>query len=199
MGREATCECRWGRESGECHVLLETRELIVRGEIRRKAAIASLEDVAVSDEALTFRVDGERVSLMLGAEMAEKWRLAIVTPPPTLAKKLGIVPDMQVLVIGEICAEELESALAEADVRTGGKQSPALIVVCADQVADLDRALARATAFAGNPPVWLVYPKGAKSTLPEMVVRNMLRGMGWMDVKVAAVSAKYTALKFMRR
>src|SRR5277367_6593962 len=112
MGREATVQCRWGQEAGLCKVLLETHELIVRGEVRRRVPIASLRDVSVAKEELRFKVDGDAVSLSLGPALSPRWAKAIATPPPTLATKLGISSISRLKILGEIDSEELEAAVA---------------------------------------------------------------------------------------
>jgi len=62
MGREATCHCQWGSESGHCKVLLETSELIVRGPIRRRVPIASLTQVSAQGNDLHFHANEDAVS-----------------------------------------------------------------------------------------------------------------------------------------
>jgi hypothetical protein len=101
MGREATCHCKWGAEEGDCKVLLEGRELILRSGIRRRVSQSELQH-----------------------------------------------------------------------------------------------------CFRGRTytsPLWVVYPKGAKSEVKESGVRDLLRSRGFIDTKVASVSARLTALRFVKR
>ena len=72
-----------------------------------------------------------------------------------------------------------------------------MVVLCAELPAELERDLRRATAFGEPLPVWVVYRKGARSEVGEGVVRERMRDMGWVDIKVAAVDGVYTALKFV--
>ena len=72
MGREAKCFCDWSGQTGECKVLLESSELIVRGAIRRRVPLSGLTDVAVKAHQLTFRVGQESISLSLGTVVAER-------------------------------------------------------------------------------------------------------------------------------
>jgi hypothetical protein len=46
-------------------------------------------------------------------------------------------------------------------------------------------------------PIWMVYPKGKGHAIGETVVRELLRENGMMDTKVASVSSKFTALRFI--
>jgi hypothetical protein len=58
--------------------------------------------------------------------------------------------------------------------------------------------LANAFALAEDAPdlpLWCVYPKG-KSTVSDAVVRDYLRGRGYIDSKSCAVSARLTATRY---
>lgn len=200
MGREAVCRCEWGDESGECRVLLETGSLMVRGPLRRQTPITSMTEVRVDGDALRFRVGAEAISLQLGAKMAQSWLKKLTAPPVTLAAKLGVVPGMKILLLGQVESEALTEALAGTAIE---RKAPELIVLCAESLAEFERDLKRATAFAEQPPIWVVYPKGTRkgpgSELGENAVRSRMRGLGFIDTKVAAVDAAYTALRFVRR
>jgi hypothetical protein len=197
MGREAECLCNWAGQSASAKVLLETRELVVRGAIRRRVPLASLTQISVHEGRLHFQAGGDEVSLALGQELAQSWARKIAAPPPSLASKLGIHGQSKILVLGEYESEELEAALAEAAAQTS--KDPELIVISAGTQGELDRSLKRATAYAARPAIWIVYRKGPRGELPEAEIRNTLRGLGFMDTKVASVSATHTALRFNRR
>jgi hypothetical protein len=197
MGREANCDCQWANQTAPCKVLLETHELIVRGEIRRRVLISSLTDVVVQGDQLRFRVEQEEVFLGLGSDLAQRWAKAIATPPPSLAAKLGISQTSRLLLIGELDAQELKIAIAEAGV-TDGKDVN-LILACVKTNADLNYVLDRYSAYVNNPPVWIIYPKGPNKTLGEPEIRDTLRREGFIDTKVASVSATLTALRFIKR
>jgi hypothetical protein len=51
----------------------------------------------------------------------------------------------------------------------------------------LDDVLARA-ARSMRLPIWTIYPKGKTSTLPDLLVRHVMRTAGYIDTKVSAVS-----------
>jgi hypothetical protein len=200
MGREAVCFCSWGELSADCRVVLENDALLVRemlrGPLRREAPLAAMRDAVVDGERLLFRVNGEAVSLGLGAKAAESWRKKLTAAPVTLAAKLGLKAGMRAVVLGTVESEALVWALADIVLEA---KAPELIVICAERDAELERDLRRATAFGDAPAIWIVYRKGAKSELGEGAIRVRMRGMGWMDVKVAAVDSVYTALRFVRR
>lgn len=188
MGRETLCHAEWPGGAGEIRALLETRELILRGELRRTLKLDALENVRVEGDTLAFRHRDEAIALHLGEAMAQSWATKIATPPPTLAAKLGII-DVAVRVVGEIDDPELQAALGQAASGT-----PALTVA---QIADA-AALDRAVAAAADGPLWLAYVKGKASPYSEAAVRTEMRSRGWIDVKVASVSERLTATKFVK-
>jgi hypothetical protein len=198
MGHEATVQCRWAQEAGLCKVLLETHELIVRGTLRRRVPIAELQNVSVENEELHFNVGGDAVSFSLGSALAQRWAKAITTPPPSLAAKLGISGSSRLLLLGEIDSDELQVAVAEA-ATTNSKEAD-LIIASVRTPRDLKLALARLPKNPSDvPPLWIVYPKGAVNDFGEASVREVLRGLGFIDTKVASVSSKLTALRFIWR
>jgi len=197
MGREATCHCQWGAESGDCKVLLETAELIVRGPIRRRVPIASLTQISVRGDQLQFRTGEDGVALNLGAALAQSWAKKMVTPPPSLAEKLGITPGSHLLLLGEFETEELKSAVARAAAIN--EKSVDLILARVKTTADLNYSLDSYATHPGKPPIWIIYPKGAGKPIGEAEIRSTLRREGFMDTKVASVSATLTALKFIQR
>ena len=198
MGREATVRCRWADEAGLCKVLLETQDLIVRGAFRRRVPLASLKDVSVKNEELLFTVDGDAVLFSLGSTLAQRWAKAIATPPASLASKLGISSRSRLKILGEIDSDELRIAIAEA-ASTDGKAAN-LILASVETPLDLEHALARLPKRpAGLVPLWIVYPKGGINGFGETSVRETLRRRGFIDTKVASVSSRLTALRFIWR
>lgn len=197
MGREATCHCKWGDEEADCKVLLEGSELILRLGIRRRVPVSSLVGVSVRGGKLAFRVGPDSVELRLGPDVAQRWAKAIATPPPSLATKLGISSTTKLHVIGKIESEELNVAVAEAGAI--GAREANLSLICGTTQSQMDHALAQ--WFKGetcSAPLWIVYPKGPKSEVKESALRELLRSRGFIDTKVASVSAKLTAIRFNR-
>ena len=195
MGREATCHCKWGDEEGDCKVLLESGELILRLGIRRRVPLSSLAGVSARGSKLVFRVGQEPVELRLGPEAAQRWAKAIATPLPSLASKLGISRTTNLLVFGNTESEELKAAIAEAGAVDGSEAN--LVLICASSQSELDHSLAQ--WFKGKTcsgPLWIVHPKGAQSEVKGSALRDLLRSRGFIDTKIASVSAKLTAIRF---
>jgi len=197
MGREATCTCDWAGNPAEVKALLESGEILLRGGIRRRIPFGEIKHLKATAERLCFTVAGESVQLNLGPAAA-KWAAAITSPPPTLARKLGITDKTAVRTIGEVCDESLSEAIAEA-VRISAKGAD-LIVACVDSPETLHGALREAKAqLVKGVPIWMVYAKGPGHAISETAIRSLLRENLMIDTKVASVSAKYTALRFIYR
>lgn len=195
MGRETNCKCDWAGTIGNVKVLLESTELIVRGDIRRRVPIHSLRSVEAKSGRLIFNSDGDKVQLFLGAPIAEKWVEAIKKPPPSLARKLGITDKIVVRVIGNVTDEALNEALRESSQIS--EKNPDLIVACVETPESLAAALRAAKPqLLKFTPIWMIYPKRSGHPLNESAIRSLLRSRGMMDTKVASVSNRLTALRF---
>ena len=201
MGRETECFCTWGDGTGNCKVLLEGAELILRGAIRKRVPLSAIDGLSVRGDELVFATEGVAVSLSLGKAVASSWAEWMTTPPPALAKKLGITAESHILMIGEPEGEEIRAALHEAASVTSSSAAPStLVLVRASSPVELENRLGICweRIEAGN-PVWVLYPKGRASTLGETAVRDKMRALGLIDTKVASVSKTLTALRFVRK
>ena len=198
MGREAICTCDWAGEVTEVKALLETSEIILRGGIRKRIPFSQLQQVRVTSDRLCFKAGDEKVELILGSLVAEKWAAVITSPPTSLSKKLGIASSTVVRTIGNIDDENLISALAEAAQLATTNAD--LIVACVDTPESLHAAFNKVLKqLLQGIPIWFVYPKGPGHPLNESAIRALLRANGMMDIKVASVSDKLTAIRFNLR
>lgn len=195
MGRETTAYAEVGSEAGEVRALLESTELILRGEIRRRFAKSAMEEVLVEGDLLRFLVVGEPVALHLGAKVAQSWATAIAKPPPSLRAKLGLGEDTRALVLGEIADEALAEATRGLLVTDGAvAQMMIAIIDCPDDLAEAQRL------HAGFPmlPLWTIYPKGRGVAFGDTAIRTALREAGFRDTKSCAVSDILTATRYNR-
>jgi len=198
MGREARCHARWGTCSGEVTVLIEPPELIARGAFRARARLDELGEVRAEGGTLRCSAGGEKIELALGP-LAPRWATALVAPPPSLAKKLGLKPATRVWVEGEVDDDALAAALAQA-TRANDTADIDVIVARIDDAAALASVLkAHARTLARGVRLWVVYVKGKDAPLGEAAIRTILRDRGFIDLKVASVSTRLTALQFVRR
>lgn len=198
MGREADCKCVWKESTAEVRALLETDELILRGGMRRRLPFAEMQGIHADGGNLHFVFQGEPVSLQLGDAVATKWAKTLASPPPDLAKKLGIKPASKVHVIGVVDDKALSEALAQG-VSTSGNVSD-LIIARVETSSELSAALKKAAMeLKRGVPIWIVYRKGKGQALGEAVVRATGLAAGLVDTKVASVSPALTALRFNKR
>lgn len=193
MGREATCECTVAGVTAKVKALLETEEIILRGNIRMRAPLRALQNVRVESESLHFNLDKDPIQLRLGAVAAKSWARKIASPPSTLAGKLGITGKI-VRTIGP-AEKPIYSALESAAQVRG--ENPDIIIACIDTPESLASTLREAKKqLARSIPIWLVYRKGPGHPINEAIIRTTLRAQGLMDTKVASVSEFLTALRF---
>jgi hypothetical protein len=195
MGREETCKCKWAGATANVHALLESSEIVLRGEIRRHIPFKQLQNISVQSDHLRFTIGHETVQLFLGASTAEKWATIINTPLPTLSKKLGITPACIVRTIGTIDDPALNAAIAEA-AQISPKNCD-LIVAFVDTPESLHATLKETKSqLMRSVPIWMVYAKGPGHPVNEVSIRSLLRSHGLIDTKVASVSTRLTALRF---
>jgi hypothetical protein len=198
MGRETVCTCDWAGTVTEVMALLETGELILRGGLRKRVNFAEIKQVTALDGDLRFTVGVDKVQLVLGPSVAEKWAAIITSPPAPLSRKLGITGETVVRVVGDVDSEELKGALASA--ARISSTSADLIVACVDSPESLRVALELVESdLRRGLPIWMVYAKGPGHALNETAIRTLLRARGLMDTKVASVSSELTALRFSQQ
>ncbi|HEV7863325.1 MAG TPA: hypothetical protein VGR20_11510 [Acidimicrobiia bacterium] len=200
MGREATGTVRIGDVApGKAKVLLETDELIFRGETKGRVAFRALTTVEPGPDGLRLVwPDGEATVDLAEAEAA-RWADRIENPP-SLLDKLGVKDGTRVAVLdpdhllegdGPFAAE-LAGRTVEL-VATG----PADVVVWAlDEAADLARLPALIGWIEPAGALWAVWAKGRKE-LNENHVREAALDAGLVDVKVARFSPTHSALKLV--
>jgi hypothetical protein len=197
MGLEAKCRCRCSGGSGEVKALLETHELILRGDVKRHFPIAELSDLRASGGDLHFRHSADEFVLELGVDQARRWAKKIAAPPPSLAKKLGVSSTSKVMLIGPLRDGVLQEALKDAIATRKEEARLSLAVVRNAQA--LEKALSRHESAAVGTPIWIVYEKGPKAAFGEGAVRSFMRGAGYRDNKVSAVSDTLTAVRYARK
>jgi len=120
-----------------------------------------------------------------------------------LAAKLGIRDGSRVLLVGAPAGFDL-AAPAGAAVRSRPGPGPYDVVLafCPDRAALGRRFAAQLPRLAPAGALWVAWPKrssGVPTDLDENVVRAHGLGVGLVDVKVAAVDATWSGLKFVRR
>jgi hypothetical protein len=196
MGNEAICKARFGKQESEGKALLETSEILFRGDFRLKIPFSTIKSAKAVDGELRLQTaEGLAVFHLGGA--AEKW-LEKILHPKSRIEKLGIKPDAKVSLLGEFDGEFLRevSGLTKSVIK--GKASPDsdAIFFAADSKEDFAMLSKVAKLMRGATALWIVYPKGQKH-ITENDVLAAGRKCGLKDVKVVGFSATHTALKFV--
>ena len=196
MGQEVVCTARWGGKSVRGKALLETAEIIFRGEERRKIPFSTIRGIEAKDGELRLKTDEEIVVFELG-ERAEKWREKIANPK-SVVEKLGVKAGQPVAVFGQLDGEFLKklkarkSEVAQRKILNG----VSWIFLSAETCEELEEVTKIAAKMKGSAALWVVYPKGQKR-ITEIDVIGVGRKAGLKDVKVVGFSATHTALKFV--
>lgn len=196
MGREAFCHARLGNQAGEGTALLETDELIFRGDFRVKVPLSAITDVVVRSTGLTVTWPEGKLTLALG-DAAEKWA-KLITNPRTVIEKLGVKPGLQVVIVGRFETEFRTDIMNALGVKPGVKPVAGcdLVFQLLVHENDVERLAALVPAIAPEGGIWAVYPRGRKD-LSEDTVRKAARAIGLVDIKVVRISEKYGALKLV--
>jgi hypothetical protein len=185
-----------GRDSGEGKALLETDEVIFRGDFRARVPLREISRVDAKRGVLSLTWPGGTLSLDLG-DAAEKWAEAI-RHPKSVIEKLGVKPGMKVAVLAGFDAgfrRDVARALGAKPLARAAKGCDLVFVMCArpGDVARLGRFVPAIEPAGG---VWTVYPKGRRE-LSEDTVRAAARRAGLVDVKVVRFSEALGALKLV--
>jgi len=196
MGKESMCTARFKGKKSSGKALLETKELIFRGEFRLKVPLASLKSARAAKGELRLETPEGLAVLELG-DQAAKWCEAILHPKSRI-EKLGVKAGGRVALFGRLASEFLEE-LAEhtQNVQTGKlDQRTECVFLAASTKKDLLEVTGLAKKISGGTALWVVYAKGRKE-LAEKDVLSEGRQAGLKDVKVVSFSSTHTALKFV--
>jgi len=201
MGNEVKCRARLGKQESEGKALLETSEILFRGDFRLKIPFATILSAKVVGDELQLRTAEGVAIFELGVSTAEKWREKILHPK-TRIEKLGIKPGTKVSLIGfedqdEEFVKELESAKAvmmSADNPLSKDCDSIFLSI--DTQKQLAQIVKIARKMLGAVALWIVYPKGQQH-ITEGDVLSAGRKAGLKDIKVVGFSPTHTALKFV--
>ena len=196
MGREALCVAKSGGKSGEGKALLESDELIFRGEFRVRVPLRDVTRVLSRNGSLTVEWPGGKLALALGKD-ADKWAQAI-TNPKSLMDKLGVKPGLEVAIVGRFETGFRTEVMNALGVKPGVKPVPGCDLVFYLLVHENDPARFKELIPAIEPDggIWAVYPRGRKD-LSEDTIRSAARGAGLVDIKIVRVSDTHGAVKLV--
>jgi hypothetical protein len=196
VGKEATCKVTFGKQQSEGKALLETSEIIFRGDFRLKIPFSTIKSAKAVDGELRLQTGEGLTVLHLGAA-AGKWCEKILHPKSRI-EKLGVKPDAKVSLIGAFDSDFLQEIGALTKFVSKGKVAAdtGCIFFAADSKSDLSGLPKISKSMKGAAALWIVYPKGQKE-ITELDVLAAGRETGLKDVKVVGFSPTHTALKFV--
>ncbi len=196
VGNEAKCTVSWGGQESAGRALLETTEILFRGDFRLKIPFATIKSAKAMDGELRLRTADGLAVFHLGTA-AEKWRDKILHPKSRI-EKLGVKAGTKVSLLSEFDPEFLRelTGLTKSVNRGRVAADSECLFFAADSKGDLAVLPKIAKAMQGAAALWIVYPKGQKH-ITENDVLAAGRKSGLKDVKVVGFSATHTALKFV--
>ena len=201
MGNEVKCRARFGKQESHGSALLETREIIFRGDFPLKIPFAAILSAEVVGDGLQLRTAEDVATFELGASTAQKWREKILHPK-TRIEKLGIKPGMKVSLIGfedqdEEFLKELQTTEAVmTPAKNGLPKECDCILLRTDTKQQLAQVATIARKMLGAMALWIIYPKGQKHITEDDVFAAGHKA-GLTDIKVVRFSATHSALKFV--
>jgi hypothetical protein len=191
MGRELPCNVRYGGQTHAGKALLETSELLFRGDrggLRLRIDFSKVRHVKAANGLLEVCFGEESAVFELG-DPAALWAERMLHPPTRL-DKLGLRAGTRWRWLGPPDDDFKREAAAHGAVQVA--DAAELTFIRAEDRSALD-------LLAGcEAPLWVVYPRGVK-TIREADVLTAGRAVGLADVKVARWSDTHTALKFVNR
>ncbi len=197
MGSEAVCSVRYRAQASEGKALLETSELIFRGDFRLRIPFAEITSLADEDGELRVGYAGDVAVFELGRN-AGTWAEKIRNPRGLL-DKLGVKPGMRVVVLGVEDADFLTQLRSRVEPLCAD-ESPSdadLVFYAADRLPDLERLGELRGCLKPAGAVWVVSPKGKGIEVKDTDVMAAARAAGLVDTKVVSFSQTHTALKLV--
>ncbi|HEY9519678.1 MAG TPA: hypothetical protein VIQ98_10455 [Gemmatimonadales bacterium] len=196
MGIETTCRVETEAGAGDARVLLETEELIVRGALKARIPLKSVEAAVVDGRKLIVSHGNSRTVLHLGPEAA-RWADRILNPKSRL-EKLGVKPGMVVSCQGvtdPALQDELTAAGATVSWGRIRKDSD-LILLGVERDPEMSRIAPAAVSLRPSGAIWVIHPKG-KEGVKDTAIFAAGRAAGLVATKVAKFSETHTAEKLV--
>ena len=196
MGAEAKCTATISGKKSVGKALLETDELIFRGDdLRLTIPYKSVSSIDVKDGVLHVAWLSGVASFELGPS-AVKWADRIRNPPSRI-DKLDVKPGQLVLFVG------IRDATLREEIETRGGTVVArpiapvdAVFVAANERSDLRRLATVQNFLKRDGAIWVIRPKGSLS-ISENDVMSAGKNAGLVDVKVVRFSETHTAEKFV--
>jgi hypothetical protein len=203
VGYEAKCRVRVVENSAtreaDGTALLETDELVVRGDARVRIKRTAIQRLTRRAGAVTVTAPTATITLTLGEPAATRWEKKLGEPPKRLIDKLDVKPDAAVLLIGthdDALCEQLTERTSRLS-RASGAKNRDVVFVDVSRAADMTRIARAKAAIADDGAIWVVHPKGP-SGIADTAIFARAKELGLTATKVARVSDTLTAEKLVR-
>jgi hypothetical protein len=197
MGKEFSGTLRVDGVAAPAELHLDGDALRVAGKRRLTIPLADISRAAVVGGTLRLTAQRTLYELELGPRRAQAWKDAIVSPK-TLLEKIGVRTTQRVFVknVDAGFVDDLARTLEAPPSRTLRGTFDVAFLGVADLPAldGVGRVIAHLTSAGA---LWIVYPKGNASPVPEAAIRAAARACGLYDAKVVAFSATLSATKWM--
>ena len=120
-----------------------------------------------------------------------------------LAKKLGIKPGHVLALVGAPAGWEVPGLPPDVPSRRGMRGPADVVIAFVRRAAELDTVLATVVPKLGREgALWIAWPRragGHNSDVTENLLRDRFLPTGLVDVKVAALDANWSGLRFVWR
>jgi hypothetical protein len=183
-------------QSGVAKILLETDDLILRGEVKARIPRRALKKVTVKNGLVTVAYDGGTLTLTLGAD-AERFAKKALEAPKSRLEKMGITSGSAIVALGiSDPAFAKECKAGGITVATRAAKDSALIVLGVERAADLPRTANVAKSLKKDGALWVIHPKGTAGVKDTDIFAEAKK-LGLTYVKVARFSDTHTAEKLV--
>jgi hypothetical protein len=195
MGNETKTIVRYDGYSHEAKVLLETDEIILRGDLKLKIPFRDIRHAAAESGDLVVRWSNHELRVPLGRDAAT-WADKIRNPKSRI-DKLGVKGDQKIAALGSLD----EDFLAELGARGGDvsrrlRSGCDIIFAAIGSREELSRLRKLREALQPSGAIWVIRPK-SDPRIREAEVMAEGKAAGLVDVKVVRFSATHTAEKFV--
>ncbi len=196
MGAETTCVVHHQGRSSEGKALLETEEVIFRGEFRLRISFRDITKADIHEDSLRIATPTGIALFALGKATAEKWLHKLLNPKNVL-DKLGVKARMRIAVLGIDDADflkQLGERVGAFDRRAGKNRD--CIICGVKNKSDLAKLSSLEAALDRAGGIWVIWPKG-KPELKEDDIRAAALATGLVDVKVLKFSETHSGLRLV--
>ena len=197
MGAELITKAAINGKPMKAKVMLETSEIIIRGEERLKIPFKGMKFLAAKNGALSFSFGGKDISIEVG-DKAGEW-LEKIKNPKSVTEKLGVKPGLRVSIINvndKGFLGEVRSKTSDVRVGTAMKDSD-LIFYEANNPKETEKLSSLKKYLRPNGGIWVVSLKGKAATIKDVEIMKIGKKCGLVDNKVVGFSETHTALKFV--